>query len=458
MLPSILKMRKILTTILLASFLSAFVQAQAPANYYDSAIGLSGTALKDSLHEIIDDHTSFPYTGSSTDVWDILKLSNQDPANSDNVILIYSGNSVDANQEYNSGSGWNREHLWAKSRGDFGTTTVAGSDIHNLVPSDISVNSARNNRWFDECAIPYYDEGAFTGSYTCGSSLWAWEPREDVKGDIARSLFYMATRYEGENGNPNLELIDSIPSNNNTALPIHARLSTLIDWHLSDPVDAFEQNRNEVIYSFQGNRNPFVDEPSFVCQIWEAECLVLPLDLVSFNLDYKKQDNQVALYWRTLNQLNSSHFELEHSLDAKQWKTIARIDALDSKEEVNYSFFDREAVSGDNYYRLKMLDFDLSFDYSDILVASLNFEEVHTLKVFPNPVTDNCLISFSSEEGLHTVITVFDNIGRRIISKNLLSEGNKTMYSLNTQNLPKGVYFIQINGLAQVEFARIVKQ
>jgi endonuclease I len=249
--------------------------AQIPENYYSTAEGLSGDELKTALYNIIKDHTEYPYTSSSTDVWDILKETDRDTANEANVILFYTGWSVNAAQEYNNGSGWNREHVWAKSRGDFGTTLGPGTDVHHLRPADISVNSARNNRWFDNCTEPYYDNGVATGCFT-SSTEWVWEPREAVKGDVARMIFYMATRYEGENGEPDLEMIDYLPADNYTDEPIHAMLSTLMAWHEEDPVDDYERHRNEVIYSYQHNRNPFIDHPEYAALIWSDPQAVPP--------------------------------------------------------------------------------------------------------------------------------------------------------------------------------------
>ena len=244
--------------------------AQAPNGYYDTANGLAGSPLKNALHNIIDDHIEYPYTSSGTDVWDILKETDRDPNNANNVILFYTGWSVNAAQEYNSAAGWTREHVWAKSRGNFGTSLGAGTDAHHLRPSDVSVNSARNNRWFDEADFEYIDGDGPTGCYT-SNTQWIWEPRPEVKGDVARMLFYMAVRYEGGSGEPDLELVDYLPPSN-TQDPIHAVLSTLLQWHNSDPVDAFEMNRNEVVFTYQGNRNPFIDNPSWVCDIWGGDC------------------------------------------------------------------------------------------------------------------------------------------------------------------------------------------
>lgn len=280
---------------ILVLLLSLNTYAQIPAGYYNGTESLSGEWLKSELYSIIKGHTTYPYTSTGTDVWDILKVTDRDTNNPENVILIYTGWSVDAAQEYNNGSGWTREHVWAKSRGDFGISEGAGTDAHHLRPCDVSVNSARNNRWFAECDEQYYDDGGTipTDSYT-SSTDWVWKPRDEVKGDVARMIFYMATRYEGENGEPNLEVIDSIPSDDNTIEPIHALLSDLLAWHQEDPVDDWERRRNDTIYyHYQHNRNPFIDHPEFVGRIWGNDLLPQPTNHVA---GFSK-DNSVLLEW-----------------------------------------------------------------------------------------------------------------------------------------------------------------
>ncbi len=244
---------------------------QTYGSYYQSAQGLKGDALKWELYSIINNHTEYYYTSSSTDTWDILKETDKDPNNSANVIFLYSGQSIlagTAGNEYRSASGWSREHVWAKSRGDFDIDPPAGTDVHNLRPEDISVNSIRNNRSFDNCVtcVEVWDNGEFTGS-KYDANLWTFEPRDAVKGDVARMIFYMAVRYEGENGEPNLELTENLPNNMDSS-PYHGRLSTLIEWNREDMVDDWERNRNEIIYTYQHNRNPFIDIPELVEYIW----------------------------------------------------------------------------------------------------------------------------------------------------------------------------------------------
>jgi endonuclease I len=224
--------------------------------YYDQAIGKSGSTLKTALHNIIDDHTEISYSN----VWEALRNTDEDPNNANNVILLYTGRSQ---SKYSNGSevdDWNREHVWAKSHGDFGTTMGAGTDLHHLRPTDVSVNSSRGNKDFDNGGSL---QGEAPDTYTDSDS---WEPRDEVKGDVARMIFYMDVRYEGDSGELDLEVNNVV---NNGTTPYHGKLSTLLQWHNQDPVDNFERKRNEIIYNdYQHNRNPFIDHPEWVEAIW----------------------------------------------------------------------------------------------------------------------------------------------------------------------------------------------
>ncbi|MCH8905371.1 MAG: endonuclease [Bacteroidetes bacterium] len=238
-------------------------ESQMPSDYYNAAIGLSGDALKATLNDIIDGHQEFTYTSTAVDVWDILKETDRAIGDPSGVKLLYTDRVRDADAEYNNGSGWTREHVWAKSHGDFGTTRGAGTDVHHLRPVDASVNSTRNNKDFDNGGTEYIDGDFATG---CLRDVDSWEPKDSEKGDVARMLFYMAVRYEGENEEPDLELSDQV---NTAPTPYHGKLSTLLEWHDLDPVDNWERRRNDIIYlDFQHNRNPFIDHPEYVQMIW----------------------------------------------------------------------------------------------------------------------------------------------------------------------------------------------
>ncbi|MEW1720400.1 endonuclease [Streptomyces sp. NPDC093109] len=224
--------------------------------YYTTAIGKTGTTLKSALHTIIKNQTKISYAA----VWDALKVTDQDPANSSNVILLYTGRSQSKSSNGGNTGQWNREHVWAQSHGGFGTATGPGTDLHHLRPEDVTVNGIRGNKDFDNGGSAV--SGA-AGNYTDSDSF---EPRNAVKGDVARMILYMAVRYEGEDGWPDLEPNEKV---NNGSSPAMGKLSVLKAWSAQDPPDTFEKRRNDVIYDqYQGNRNPFIDHPEWVSAIW----------------------------------------------------------------------------------------------------------------------------------------------------------------------------------------------
>jgi endonuclease I len=204
--------------------------------YYDDAEGLTGDSLLLALRTIINDG----FIGVSYDAARyILDETDADPDIPGNVILVYTQVSVSG--VWDAGATWNREHVWPQSLlgEDAGGINIA-SDLHNLKPADPSENSSRGNDYFDNSGV--------SGSY---------EPVDEVKGDIARILFYMIVMYDY------LNLVDEVPDVYEMAM-----LATLLSWHEADPVDDFERNRNEIIFDYQFNRNPFIDYPHFVEMIF----------------------------------------------------------------------------------------------------------------------------------------------------------------------------------------------
>ncbi len=239
------------------------VRGRVMPDYYVDAHGKTGAELKLALNRTIRGHTVVAYAELPA----AFHVTDRDPNDSTHVIDFYTGQSTL--------NDFNREHIWAKSHGGFGDETYAGySDLHHLRPARADVNSARWHLDFDNGGELYSDSGC---RVLAGISF---EPRDAVKGDVARMMFYMAVRYEGGESNmPDLELVEAIPSlldsqgnpNNNQHMstPHFGRLSTLLTWHAEDPPDAEERRRNEVIFTdYQTNRNPFIDHPEWVAEIW----------------------------------------------------------------------------------------------------------------------------------------------------------------------------------------------
>ncbi|GGO72637.1 ExeM/NucH family extracellular endonuclease [Bowmanella pacifica] len=224
----------------------------------------SAGEVKALLNDTISvDHRVLSYA----QVWTALTVTDEDPQNSNNVTLLYKGTSL-AKSSNGSGSqssnpdNWNREHVWPKSHGFNSQSFEAYTDIHHLRPTDISVNASRGNLDFDASDAPLSE--APQNRVDSDS----FEPRDAVKGDVARMMFYMDTRYEGADVTPDLQLVDRLTGPGEPAL---GKLCRLIEWHNADPVDSIEQDRNSAIYEFQGNRNPFIDHPEWVELVYSAE-------------------------------------------------------------------------------------------------------------------------------------------------------------------------------------------
>jgi endonuclease I len=276
-----------------SNFVASFSTTAAQSGYYSGVNATSASALRSSLHPIIDDHTKIPYTASTTDTWDALNVADQDPLNSSRILDIYK------NTSYAKASGgndfYNREHTWPNSLGfpSDGSTNYAYTDLHMLMASDISYNSSRGNKPYDNCAsgcteyptVAHNGAGGGSGTYP-GNSNWGnssvFQVWNKLKGNVARAMFYMDLRYEGGThggsgaAEPDLRLTDTMSlittTGGNASVAYMGRLSTLIQWHQQDPVDAAEQLRNEVIQTYQGNRNPFIDNPQWVACIYQGVC------------------------------------------------------------------------------------------------------------------------------------------------------------------------------------------
>lgn len=250
------------------------VAPTTPPGYYSSLEGLSGNALKQELQNIIA-NPAVVRLHSYADIWEILRTSDRNPLNNNQVWCMYIEAPMAKLDQQNISSivgKWNREHIFPQSRGGFSvaegdtadginvwlptnaTATVDGvSDAHHIRAENGQENSSRNNKNFGTVNSSTVYAGP-TG--TQGS----W------RGDVARALFYMAVRFESlnvVNGDP-VEL-----SSGNPSYQI-GDLATLLSWNTTDPRDDFEMNRNNYIYTWQMNRNPFIDHPSLADYIFGA--------------------------------------------------------------------------------------------------------------------------------------------------------------------------------------------
>ncbi|MEE4304302.1 MAG: endonuclease [Wenzhouxiangella sp.] len=302
-----------------ASF-SFSVIAEGDDGYYSQVNPSSPEQLRCTLNLTIRGHTAYPYSGGGTDSWAILEIAQEDPGDSNRVIDSYRNHSYDkvSDRSGQGGSGpwYNREHTWPNSLGFPDRTDSQGrpnapyTDVHMLHLTDQNYNSDRGNRPLAYCDASCSERttelnqgvGGGSGVYP-GNSNWvrspdgnqgAFEVWDHRKGDIARAVLYMAIRYEGGShpvtgqAEPDLELTNNrgdIQTGSGAGPHYMGLLDDLLAWHQADPPSTEELARNDVIQSYQGNRNPFVDHPEWaslalftsespaVCQPGQADAL-----------------------------------------------------------------------------------------------------------------------------------------------------------------------------------------
>ncbi|CAM3713968.1 endonuclease [Flavobacterium gelidilacus] len=281
---------------LLAFVLPFLAMAQIPSGYYSTATG-TGYTLKTQLYNKIKGHSDKGYAG----LWTTYSTSDRDKQyeNDNSIMDVYSENpngsdpytySYSTNQCGNystEGNCYNREHMIPQSV--FNSAAPMVSDAHHIPPTDGKVNGMRSN-------YPHGDVSTATWTSLNGSKLGlsavsgyngtVFEPIDEFKGDIARMYFYFATRYENTIANYPYAMFNGTSNQVFTT----SFLNMLISWHNQDPVSAREIARNNAIYTRQNNRNPYIDHPEYVGQIWGGTSPVAdttapstPLNLLASN-------------------------------------------------------------------------------------------------------------------------------------------------------------------------------
>ena len=228
------------------------------------------------LRQQLVGHTSFPYSSSRTDTWDVLKEADADPAAAADVWLLYANRSTNGAQEYNSGKGWTREHLWPQSlaRYDAHANDEPATDLHALRAAVQSCNSHRSNHVFG--AVPHTVWAPSRDDcplLICESGVC--EPHDYIKGEIARALMYMALRYDGA---------DDVSASSGAEDWLDLRLADvavggealLTSWSDAHPPSATEIARDATIRRLQGFGNPFVSDPTLTRCRYDEPLLLPP--------------------------------------------------------------------------------------------------------------------------------------------------------------------------------------
>lgn len=302
-------MKKQLLSIIALLFITVQLIGQIPSGYYNGAEGKTGAELKTALYNIIKGHTdkgyNYLYTMYTTTdnlptnkVWDMYSIKADGTAD-----YFYNHSSGDQCGTYNSEADcYNREHTFCDSW--LGAASPQRSDAHHLIPTDGYVNNRRGSLPHGKVLSVSWtsSNGSKLGSSdpATGFSGTVFEPIDEFKGDFARMYFYVATRYEDKiagwvsNGSAGLILAGN-------AYPAYKSwfLNLMLQWHAQDPVSEKEINRNNAIYAYQHNRNPFIDNSAFAEQIWTPQSIPVvftstPISSIKIDLPYQYNANAVA--------------------------------------------------------------------------------------------------------------------------------------------------------------------
>ena len=254
--------------------------ADMPRDYYPNSLeGKNGAELKTELHNLLKNHTRLPYGSRDYNqiacTWTVFKKSDGRP--NKKVWDMYSNNSYNFSNGAGATKGMNIEHSVPKSWwGDAYDETATpltrfkydGSyDLHHLTPSDAAANTAKSNYPLGEVDSPLFDNGVTkvgTGQAN-GRATNLFEPADEYKGDFARMYLYFVTCYQDYSWKSSA--LSMFAQNSYPTLNAYGQ-SLLLKWHRQDPVSQKEIDRNNAVYSFQGNRNPFIDYPNMVEYIW----------------------------------------------------------------------------------------------------------------------------------------------------------------------------------------------
>lgn len=243
----------------------SLLYAAIPDGYYDSTDGLYGNDLRLALHEIIDDHTekSYDYVWTAFETTDLKANGKIWDMYTHIEFTLYDDQQTTGSD---MSASYNREHSWPKSWANLSYPMY--TDIFHLYPVQALANSYRNNNPYGEVGSATYTSpnGSKLGSARTGLGYTGtvFEPIDTYKGDLARTYFYMTTRYYTEDSN-----WGSSEMSDKCELQSWA-IDMLLNWHDLDPVSQKELDRNEAVYAIQGNRNPFIDDPDFADRIWNV--------------------------------------------------------------------------------------------------------------------------------------------------------------------------------------------
>ena len=427
-------------------------EADHPGTYYDSTQNKWAEELKTILTGIIDGHTSLGYTTARDQMYGY--VDNDDTCSecptTGCVECVYTGRIGCFNTRAGATSNnFNCEHTWPQSF--FSENEPMRSDLYQIAPSDMTANSVRANLDFGVVVSSTWSVGG-SKKGTDSTSQEVFEPRDEYKGNIARGHFYFIIRYGG----------NYVGYVNPSKMEAHFR-----NWHVSDPVDAVEQQRNSDVYALQHNRNPFIDHPEFVerissffgtaVRVLEPEIAVSPLGIDMGSIDY----DTTAYHYIAVMNTGTDTLEISSIVSTDPDFALSSSGMTLPPDTYDYVRVSYESGLID---RLDSTLVQISSDDSDeglveipvtVLVGSMSgiagtddgIPPLAALHNYPNPFSGETTLSFNLERQAIVDMDLYNVEGRlvsTIISGRSLASGPHRI-DYDGSALPSGVYFCRLS-------------
>lgn len=427
--------------------------------------GLTGAALRDSLVAHYKPTVTLSYDDARDTLFAVIENAGDDSLRGVYTgYALYLDPALDPTQAACDGDGdgnpstcgssldINTEHAWPQSYG-------AGSgqpkqDMHHLFPVRADVNSTRSNHPYavvDDAVADKWFRGGLTtttqpadhlGEYAAfDADTDTFEPRDAVKGDVARAMFYFYTMYRAE--------ADAAVAN--TGLTggdfFELQKNTLRAWHLADPADAAEQARTQAIAAYEGGKpNPYVLDPTLVDRAFFSA--PLPVELTAFEaiLD----DGRVRLRWTTASETRNAGFEVQHAASGEPWETLAFVEGHGTTAEPrHYALAAPPLPPGPHRFRLRQVDFDGGASFGPEVTARVPVPAVYALDpAYPNPFADATTFTLTVARGQRVRVQVHDVLGRTVATlfEGRLPGGEPHRFRFAPGTLPDGLYLLHAVG------------
>lgn len=278
-------------------------------------------------------------------------------------------------------------------------------------------------------------------------SVVPWVLKNGTAGDTVKTGNVNRTWLVDENvpggSNVQLELFWYLPDEQPGFAPMASRLGHYMSnaWQLGNLGTPVTDTAGRLSRSHDGYTgfSPFI--------VTSGAGIALPVELLAF--DATLQEGKTLLKWKTSDEINSSYFEIQHSMDAQHFTSVGKLNTNNTPGIFNYQFIHNDPQDGNNYYRLKMVDTDGSFSYSPVKIVTLNATRL--LTVYPNPAKHFVTVKGLAANGTIQLVSFDGKVVRQLNT-------TSASVTINLDDLPSGMYIITYRNSGLYQQVKLIRE